>query len=78
MEPYDSSLVLPQTVLQPVGLPTQRTSSTGALDRPRTNGGRVCEGILDAIGQTPLVRLDRFLPGARFRLYAKAILASLL
>lgn len=60
MEPHDSNLALPPTVFQPVARPT-----------PRTSGGRVCEGILDAIGQTPLVRLDRFLPGARFHLYAK-------
>lgn len=29
------------------------------------------EGILSAIGKTPLVRLHKFLPGSRFRLFAK-------
>lgn len=32
---------------------------------------RVCDGILEAVGGTPLVRLRRFLPGARFQLFAK-------
>lgn len=32
---------------------------------------RISNGILDAIGRTPLVRLRRFLPEARFELYAK-------
>jgi cysteine synthase A len=31
----------------------------------------ICDGILDTIGRTPLIRLRRFLPAARFTLYAK-------
>src|SRR4029077_16338764 len=31
----------------------------------------VCDGILDTIGRTPLIRLRRFLPAGRFALYAK-------
>ncbi|HEX9944245.1 MAG TPA: 2,3-diaminopropionate biosynthesis protein SbnA [Thermoanaerobaculia bacterium] len=37
----------------------------------RPSHSRVCDGILDAIGQTPLVRLRKYLPHARFHLYAK-------
>jgi 2,3-diaminopropionate biosynthesis protein SbnA len=32
---------------------------------------RLCDGILDAVGGTPLVRLRRYFPDARFELYAK-------
>ncbi|HEY2291442.1 MAG TPA: 2,3-diaminopropionate biosynthesis protein SbnA [Thermoanaerobaculia bacterium] len=32
---------------------------------------RVCDGILAAVGNTPLIRLRRVLPDASFRLYAK-------
>src|SRR5690349_5719853 len=32
---------------------------------------RICDGILDAVGGTPLVRLRRYLPDAGFQLYAK-------
>jgi cysteine synthase A len=32
---------------------------------------RVCDGILSAIGDTPLIRLRRLLPEARFQLFAK-------
>lgn len=32
---------------------------------------RVCDGILEAVGNTPLVRLRRYLPAARFQLFAK-------
>ena len=32
---------------------------------------RVCDGILDAVGETPLIRLRRYLPAARFHLFAK-------
>jgi len=32
---------------------------------------RVCDGILSAIGNTPLIRLQRLLPEARFQLFAK-------
>lgn len=32
---------------------------------------RICDGILDAVGGTPLVRLRRYLPGAHFRLFGK-------
>jgi cysteine synthase A len=32
---------------------------------------RVCDGILDAVGGTPLVRLRRYLPGVQFQLFAK-------
>lgn len=31
----------------------------------------ICDGILDVVGNTPLVRLRRFLPTAHFALYAK-------
>jgi 2,3-diaminopropionate biosynthesis protein SbnA len=33
--------------------------------------GRICDGVLEAIGQTPLIRLRRYLPRAPFQLYAK-------
>jgi 2,3-diaminopropionate biosynthesis protein SbnA len=33
--------------------------------------GRVCDGILSAVGQTPLIRLRRFIKDARFELFAK-------
>src|SRR5689334_23589753 len=39
-------------------------------DGLRTGSGRVCDGVLEAIGQTPLIRLRRYLPHARFHLYA--------
>ncbi len=32
---------------------------------------RVCDGILDAVGGTPLVRLRRYLPRAHFQLFGK-------
>jgi len=32
---------------------------------------RVCDGILDAVGDTPLVRLRRYVAAARFQLFAK-------
>ena len=32
---------------------------------------RVCDGILDAVGGTPLVRLRRYIPENRFQLFAK-------
>jgi cysteine synthase A len=32
---------------------------------------RVCDGVLDVVGDTPLVRLRRYLPGAHFDLFAK-------
>jgi cysteine synthase len=32
---------------------------------------RVCDGILEAVGETPLVRLRRYVPRARFQLFAK-------
>src|SRR5215218_2219818 len=32
---------------------------------------RVCDGILSAVGNTPLIRLRRLLPEARFELFAK-------
>ena len=38
---------------------------------PPVPGGRVCDGILDAVGETPLVRLRRYLPEAGFQLFAK-------
>jgi 2,3-diaminopropionate biosynthesis protein SbnA len=33
--------------------------------------GRVCDGVLDTVGGTPLVRLRRYLPDASFQLFAK-------
>jgi len=33
--------------------------------------GKISDGILDTIGGTPLVRLRRFIPQARFGLFAK-------
>ena len=33
--------------------------------------GRVCEGILDAVGGTPLVRLSRYFPDRRITVLAK-------
>jgi 2,3-diaminopropionate biosynthesis protein SbnA len=32
---------------------------------------RLCDGILEAVGGTPLIRLRRYFPDARFELYAK-------
>jgi cysteine synthase A len=37
----------------------------------RSTDGRARSGILDAVGDTPLVRLDRLVPGAHFRVWAK-------
>lgn len=37
----------------------------------RVRGLRVCDGILETVGSTPLVRLRRYLPRARFALYGK-------
>lgn len=34
-------------------------------------GTRVCDGILDAVGGTPLVRLRGYLPRAHFQLFGK-------
>jgi 2,3-diaminopropionate biosynthesis protein SbnA len=44
-----------------------RSESEPLADQAR----RVCDGILDAVGDTPLVRLRRYLPAARFELFAK-------
>jgi 2,3-diaminopropionate biosynthesis protein SbnA len=48
------------------------------LDAPQACGelssvraGRVCDGVLDVVGETPLVRLRRYLPDATFQLFAK-------
>lgn len=38
---------------------------------PSTRARRVCESVLDAVGETPLIRLRRYLPSGTFRLYAK-------
>ncbi|MFL6261098.1 MAG: 2,3-diaminopropionate biosynthesis protein SbnA [Thermoanaerobaculia bacterium] len=38
---------------------------------PSERAGGVCDGILSAIGETPLVRLRRLIPDARFELFAK-------
>jgi 2,3-diaminopropionate biosynthesis protein SbnA len=38
---------------------------------PSIPAGRVCDGVLDAVGGTPLVRLRRYLPDASFQLFAK-------
>jgi 2,3-diaminopropionate biosynthesis protein SbnA len=35
------------------------------------SAGRVCDGILEAVGGTPLVRLRRYLPDASFQLFGK-------
>lgn len=50
----------------------------GTLSAPQASGevpsvrtGRVCDGILDAVGETPLVRLHRYLPDTKFQLFAK-------
>jgi 2,3-diaminopropionate biosynthesis protein SbnA len=40
-------------------------------DLPSNSPGRVCDGVLDAIGGTPLVRLRRYLPEAGLHLFAK-------
>jgi len=38
---------------------------------PAIPAGRICEGIVDAVGGTPLVRLRKYLPGATFQIFAK-------
>jgi len=38
---------------------------------PSIGARRVCENVLEAVGDTPLVRLRRYLPPATFHLYAK-------
>ena len=38
---------------------------------PSVAARHVCEGVLDTVGGTPLVRLRRYLPSATFQLYAK-------
>lgn len=38
---------------------------------PSIAAGRVCDGVLDAVGGTPLVRLRRYLPAVSFQLLAK-------
>ena len=45
----------------------------GAADLfdPPGETARVCDGILNAVGGTPLIRLRRYLPDARFHLFAK-------
>jgi len=64
---------------------TRRTDSSAVEDRTgsatieqarvdlhsRSGKQRVCDGILEAVGNTPLVRLRRYLPLARFQLFAK-------
>lgn len=44
---------------------------TTVRDRKRPEAARVCDGILSAIGDTPLIRLRRLMPEARFQLFAK-------
>ena len=45
--------------------------STSDEALPAFPAGRVCEGILEAVGETPLIRLRRYLPKAPFRIFAK-------
>jgi 2,3-diaminopropionate biosynthesis protein SbnA len=50
-------------------------SRTGPVQSPERQAHppvtRVCDGVLDAVGDTPLVRLRRYLPKAHFDLFAK-------
>ena len=48
---------------------TLKLSKIGHDEQP--DATRVCDGILSAIGNTPLIRLQRFLPEARFALFGK-------
>jgi N-(2-amino-2-carboxyethyl)-L-glutamate synthase len=65
-----------ETIIDPVPL-TAREMNRGVPSVPRqatrlgTAKGSVHDGILSTIGGTPLVRLRRFLPTARFELFAK-------
>jgi N-(2-amino-2-carboxyethyl)-L-glutamate synthase len=45
--------------------------TTTVRDRKRPEAARVCDGILSAIGDTPLIRLHRLMPEARFQLFGK-------
>src|SRR3982751_57731 len=47
----------------------QRPESPECWARPQAL--RVCEGILDVVGGTPLVRLRHYLPETRFELFVK-------
>ncbi len=49
----------------------RRPAAETAEALPSMPRARVTDGILDAIGETPLVLLRRFIPGGRFHLYAK-------
>ena len=42
-----------------------------ATRRPIERSGAPGIGVLSAIGSTPIIRLDRILPDATFRVYAK-------
>jgi N-(2-amino-2-carboxyethyl)-L-glutamate synthase len=47
---------------------------SATLDQPSLHQGsttRICDGVLDAVGGTPLIRLRRYWPRARFEVYAK-------
>jgi 2,3-diaminopropionate biosynthesis protein SbnA len=51
---------------------SKRRSDRGRTTRrTRPRSARVADGIIGAIGNTPLVELRRLMPGARFDLYAK-------
>jgi 2,3-diaminopropionate biosynthesis protein SbnA len=45
--------------------------STAEIESIPDPSPRVCDGILDAIGNTPLIHLRRYFPANRFRLYVK-------
>jgi N-(2-amino-2-carboxyethyl)-L-glutamate synthase len=51
--------------------PAAKTALDPRAVRDRRSMPRVYDGILEAVGGTPLVRLRRYLPGARFQLFAK-------
>src|SRR5215217_1372417 len=49
-----------------------QAKGTPALEpAPAKVSGRVCDGILSAIGETPLIRLRRLIPEAGFHLFSK-------
>jgi N-(2-amino-2-carboxyethyl)-L-glutamate synthase len=51
--------------------PQHGDTATETYDPQPGETTRVCDGILGAVGGTPLVRLRRYLPDARFHLFAK-------
>jgi cysteine synthase A len=56
---------------EPAGPRAPLLHPAGVIDGLLPGSGRICDGVLEAIGHTPLVRLRKYLPRARFHLYGK-------